>query len=1244
MTNSIAIRKVVIFTLIAALLTWTGAAYVASIAQPARAASAGDLIKMDGNPAVYYLGSDLKRYVFPNQNTYNTWYADFSGVVTVAQSELESYAIGGNVTYRAGTRLGKITTDPKVYAVEPGGVLRWITSESVASDLYGSNWNTKIDDIPDPFFVNYSVGSDVTTSSYPAGALVKATGSSDIYYIDGANSKRMVQDTNAFNANRFRDEFVQETSQDLNAYSPGSPITGAETDLVTVAGPEVGSPSTSSTGTLSVSLAADTPAAATAVENAARVGFTKVNLTASGGDVTIDSLRVERQGVSSNSAFADVILLDVSNNTPVALAEQIGNEKNLSSDDDATFNEDILIPNGTTKSLMIAGNMAATLSAGEVAQLALMELNLVGSATVSGSLPVVGNGMTMNGSVAIATVDVTTGGQDPSASTQNVGETDYVFTSLKITAGGQEDVEISRILFTQNGTAADDDVGNLELVVDGAVVGTVANPVNDLVDFRFDNPILISEGNNKEFVLRGDILDGSSRTISLDIEDKIDIVAQGKTFGFFRLPSFSGSNAGTVSPFFNADDTTIDTGSISFSKGVVSSLNAAEGADDQILGAFRVTVQGEPVEVTQFVLGVSVTGTGNAQDVSNLTIKDPSGKVVAGPVDPDTGVTARDTATTTDTIIFPVGTNTYTVEGDLTSDFASNDTIQLDLAAPNNLVDAEGSVTSDTITAVPTSDLSLDTITVKIGSLNVSTASQPAAQSVIVGQTGFTFANYILDASASGEDVRVTQLALVHKTSGGREDHIANLQLFDGATPLFPIEQPSNVSGSTATTTFSLTSPILVNKGTIKTITLKGDIVGGATGDTHSFGCNGGGCMSGTGVETSNTITPNTTNSDGQTMTIVASGTLTVAEDASSPQADGLLVAGSSDVTVGEVLLSAFNEDIDLTDLHFVINSVNGGALNDEISLFKLFDGSTQIASVVPTTTAAATFENLDGKFVIAKGSSGRRLTVKVDTAAVTNNQGDGNTADSGDGISVDIQQDAYSAKGVSSGTDLAAASKSGTFTGKQFTVHKSVPTFTKLALASNTLVNSSGVALYKFRVAADPKGDIGFYKASFTISTSTATVTSFELFESPGTANEVNLTNNGVRSVDEILTASSGGTGGEYGISVLFDTGTDGVGSGGEFRFISAGQSKDFELQGTVANSVSGSTVSTALRGDDARNTTAYPDKASGVDADEDNDFIWSDLHYGNSSTTATQTLEWFNSYKVPGLNSTSTAENLSR
>lgn len=127
--------------------------------------SAGDLIKSTSSSAVYYYGSDGNRYCFPNENTYKTWYADFSSVKTISDAELAAIPLKGNVTYKPGIKMVKIQTDPKVYVVDKEATLRGIVSEGVAVALYGSNWNTKIDDISVAFFINYKVGSDVNSDS-----------------------------------------------------------------------------------------------------------------------------------------------------------------------------------------------------------------------------------------------------------------------------------------------------------------------------------------------------------------------------------------------------------------------------------------------------------------------------------------------------------------------------------------------------------------------------------------------------------------------------------------------------------------------------------------------------------------------------------------------------------------------------------------------------------------------------------------------------------------------------------------------------------------------------------------------------------------------------------------------------------------------------------------------------------------------------------------------------------------------
>ena len=127
------------------------------------AAQAGDLIKKDGLSAVYYLGQDGKRYVFPNEATYKSWYNDFSGVVTVSADELANYPLGANVVVRPGTYLVKITTDPKVYAVEGNGVLRWVQTETDAKALYGENWAKRVIDVADSFFTNYTIGKPLAS-------------------------------------------------------------------------------------------------------------------------------------------------------------------------------------------------------------------------------------------------------------------------------------------------------------------------------------------------------------------------------------------------------------------------------------------------------------------------------------------------------------------------------------------------------------------------------------------------------------------------------------------------------------------------------------------------------------------------------------------------------------------------------------------------------------------------------------------------------------------------------------------------------------------------------------------------------------------------------------------------------------------------------------------------------------------------------------------------------------------------
>lgn len=115
--------------------------------------------------AVYYVGKDNKRHAFPNSDVFFTWYGSFDGLIIVDPAVLASYQIGNNVTYRAGVKMVKFISSPKVYAVARGAVLRGIPSEEMARAYYGDTWNKKIADISDAFYTNYTFGADISVPS-----------------------------------------------------------------------------------------------------------------------------------------------------------------------------------------------------------------------------------------------------------------------------------------------------------------------------------------------------------------------------------------------------------------------------------------------------------------------------------------------------------------------------------------------------------------------------------------------------------------------------------------------------------------------------------------------------------------------------------------------------------------------------------------------------------------------------------------------------------------------------------------------------------------------------------------------------------------------------------------------------------------------------------------------------------------------------------------------------------------------
>ncbi|MFA5248782.1 MAG: hypothetical protein WC415_06265, partial [Patescibacteria group bacterium] len=405
------------------------------------AASAGDLIKMNGLSSVYFLGANGKRYVFPNEATYFSWYKDFSGVVTISQAELETYPLAANVVIRPGTKMVTSPSSAAVYAVEPNGVLRSIVSEANANALWGDNWNKQIVDVIDSFFTNYTIGAPLTVGKYPTGQLIKAVGSADVYVIGTDGSARKFASEAAFVANNYNFDYVEIAS---SLPTVGTSVAGMEEDLSDVSQGGGSHGTISGTG-LTVALASDTPASQSIPVGAGSIELMKFNVTASNdGSVSLSNITIKRTGLGSRADFPELWLSKD--------GDRITTRKSINSNDEAllTIAPALVIGAGKTVTLSVYGSVIAV-NPGSNDVLSIASAASIGAsgATVSGSFPISGNLMSFATGYTISPAIFASSSAD---ATYTVGD-EGVDVGSFIISGASRDLNFRKITLKQTGNA-----------------------------------------------------------------------------------------------------------------------------------------------------------------------------------------------------------------------------------------------------------------------------------------------------------------------------------------------------------------------------------------------------------------------------------------------------------------------------------------------------------------------------------------------------------------------------------------------------------------------------------------------------------------------------------------------------------------------------------------------------------------------------------------------------------------------
>jgi hypothetical protein len=194
-------------------------------AAPASAGTLGDFLRTYFS--LPYVADYDTRAAFPDEFAVRSWGDPASKEVSV--DVLAEKPLSGVLPIRQGSALVKFGTDPKVYAVGPGGTLHWLTRPSVAADLYGPAWPERVATLLTSFYANYRVGDPIEESRYPEGSLLKYPDRSTVYYLQEGRLRPFMSEE-AFLANHFRFESVVTVSEDLG-YGPGDPIAGYEGTL-----------------------------------------------------------------------------------------------------------------------------------------------------------------------------------------------------------------------------------------------------------------------------------------------------------------------------------------------------------------------------------------------------------------------------------------------------------------------------------------------------------------------------------------------------------------------------------------------------------------------------------------------------------------------------------------------------------------------------------------------------------------------------------------------------------------------------------------------------------------------------------------------------------------------------------------------------------------------------------------------------------------------------------------------------
>ncbi|HLD20717.1 MAG TPA: hypothetical protein VJB64_01330, partial [Patescibacteria group bacterium] len=1076
MSNSLRLKKAFTFVVAAATIVAT-AGLTAFVPSQASAADYGDLIKGETLSTVYYYGSDGQRYSFPNENTYFSWYEDFDGVVEISDEDLADITLAGNIVYRPGARWIKITSDEKTYAVAADGSIHWVESEEVAEGLAGSAWNTFIDDVPDVFFVDYTVGDSLTDAADGYEGLLWTDGTDNFLVWDG---ELHTVSSNGFSANNFQDGFVLNgTGFDEDAMDAGDDIE-SELAYLTDAAQLVETEEYAETQQINVSLSSESPSSSTLVAGQGIAHLASYDFeNNSSSDVVVTKVVVSREGVSADTTLSNIYLFDGWSRLTDSATVSSGSI--TWSDSSGLFT----IPAGETATVAVRADIL-TGTSGQTVAVALDPDDV----EYSGAFESTGSSLesdehtiatvTNFGTVSFATSTT------PSANTALDPQDDFTIWNNTVTVGNNE-AYLYALRFRNIGSINEEDLGNWRLYVAGVNYGDAVETEDENGYVSFDlsaDPVKMNTGTHIVKVLV-DIVGGSTRTVTVGLRNTADAVFLEEDYDQPILvqaasAAFSARDAGQQ---------TISSGEITFTKESDSpSGDLVNGASSASLATFEVKATGEAMKVESLRIRIDEgnTVTTSDDDTSGVngtyTLRNGALYVDGTQVGSTAAIAGDSDATLAYTsysfgssfIVYPGSPVTLEVRADVydsdtTNDIDATDTIQAEIAevsSVNNVL----RMTSGSYLDRPGTAVEGNTLTVREGTLTTAQNTSYAAQSAVAPKTKYKIGSWTVTANTT-EDVNLTQIDIDFSAEVSDASAAADYSSVYLTYGPDGDEVETNAKSTVSLTTGGNSWSVSYNLEAGETIyvnayaTVATSVTNDTDGDdiiTSSL------TVDGTTVSSGTTVTGSI--QSGQAITWYSAGTFSTALGGDTAVAKS--VAGGQTIEAAKYKLSAVRDTFTVDQIQVSVGSSTAAGVINKV---ELYDGSTLLGSAVFNTASgdgnalsAALVTGLD--IEIAAGSS-KTITAKL----VLNDIGSG-AASSQQNLALALDSVRNSNSSGTVNTDATDRD------GNEIRAYNSIPTFSAVDLTNSTLVNGQPLDLYKFTVTADSNGTVAIKQLGFPV------------------------------------------------------------------------------------------------------------------------------------------------------------------